>query len=185
VPFSGTRDLTDFAHPLGEAPTAPAPVVSAARPEVVILSDSVDAQRRHVVLGVRSVIGAERMAFQLDSNGRTRFLAVNGTPIERPGVVTWIDHWGVPDTLVVLELDMPPSEPIGVHVVEHLLRPQELLGRAFDRPDDLAPDVRAGSDRALFRYSIATFADPRHSPVPARVAPSGPAPPGPAPASPL
>jgi hypothetical protein len=167
VTFSTTRDLTPFAHPLGRTAAAPAPIVSAARPEVVILRDTLEAERRFVVLGVRSVIGAERMAFQRDSVGRTRFLSVNGVAIERPGAVSWVDHWGVPDGLVVLELDMPREEPIGVHVVEHLHRPQELLGRAFDRPATLAPDVKAGSDRALFRFSIAAFADPRHAFVPA------------------
>jgi hypothetical protein len=165
--LSETRDFTAFGHPLAQARVAPAPVVSAARPEIVILRDTIETNRRHVVLGIRSAIGAERMAFHRDSVGRTRFLSVNGAPIERPGAVAWVEHWGVPDSLVVLEMDMPAEEPIGVHVVEELLRPEEVLAAgSFRRPPHLAPDVRAGSDRALFRFSIAAFADPRHAFVP-------------------
>jgi hypothetical protein len=166
--FTGRIDLATFGHPLGEAPAAPARVTAAPPPEVVVLTDTIEADRRHVLLGIRSRIGAERLLFQRDSVGRTRFLSVNGTAVERPGAVGWIDTWGVPDTLVVLEVDMPPEEPIGVTVVEQLLRPSEVLGPdAFARPPELAPDVVAGSDRALFRFSIASFADPRHPSAPA------------------
>jgi hypothetical protein len=166
--FTETRDLGAFGHRLGVAPAAPAPVAAAARPEVVLLADTVEAERRHVVLGVRSRIGAERLAFQRDSVGRTRFLAVNGVPVARPGALAWVEHWGVPDSLVVLKLDMGPDEPIGVHVIEELLRPEEVLGAgAFARPAHLAPDVSTGSDRALFRFSVAAFADPRHARMPA------------------
>jgi hypothetical protein len=67
----------------------------------------------------------------------------------------------------VLDLDMPADGPIGIHVVEDHYRPEELLGAgAFARPAHLAPDVSAGSDRAVLRYSVAAFADPRHGFVP-------------------
>jgi hypothetical protein len=74
------------------------------------------------------------------------------------------DHWGVPEDAVTLELAMPAADPIGLTVIEHLLRPKELLGaEPFERPANLAPDITRRSDRAVFRFSVAAFADPRHA----------------------
>lgn len=104
------------------------------------------------------------MRFQRDPTSGTRILAVNGDAVLEPDSLRWVEHWGEPDSLVVLELGAPVDEPIGLHVVEHLLRPEELLGvTPFERPPDLAPDVSTMSDRALLRFSVAAFADPRHS----------------------
>ena len=171
APFSRTADVTDFGLRWQQAPIAPAPTVSAAPPEVVILQDSVEATVRRVTLAARSRIGAEHLTFRRDPEVRTRFLAVGGVEVEQPGSVEWVDHWGVPDSMVVLELDMPADGPIGVHVIEDHFRPEELLGAGtFARPEHLAPDVSAASDRAIFRYSVAAFADPRHAFVPAPAA---------------
>jgi hypothetical protein len=168
APFGATEDLMRFGLPWEQAPVAAAPIIAAAPPEVVVLRDTVEANVRRVTLAARSRVGAERLTFTRDSGGRTRFLAVAGTRIDQPGSVEWVDHWGIPDSMVVVELDMPASEPIGVHVLEDHLRPRELLGAdAFSRPAHLAPDVEARSDRAVFRYSISAFADPRHAFMPA------------------
>ncbi|HSH76775.1 MAG TPA: M28 family peptidase, partial [Longimicrobiales bacterium] len=67
--FSASRDLSGFGFGW-EAPVAPAPVVSAATPEIAVLRDTIEAERRHVILGIRSRIGAERLSFQRDSVGR-------------------------------------------------------------------------------------------------------------------
>ena len=65
---------------------------------------------------------------------------------------------------VALSLRMPAGSPIGVHVVEHLLRPDEIVGEGrFDRPGRLAPNVNWMSDRAMIRFSVAAFADPQHA----------------------
>ena len=162
--FEGTRDLAGFAYPAGQAPTSPAPVVAAAPPAVVVVRDSIDRATRYVTLHVRSQIGAEYLAFTYDGRGSTRLLTVNGQPIVAPDSLAWADHWGEPEGAVVLDLEMPAEEPIGLHIIEHLLRPEELLGPdAFRRPPDLAPDITRLSDRAMFRYSVGTFVDPRHA----------------------
>jgi len=174
APFAATLDVTPFGLPWEAAPVAEAAVVETAPPEIVILSDTVDGGARRVTLGARSRIGAERLTFLRDAGTRTRIVSIDGTPVERPGSVTGLDHWGVPDSLVVLELDMPADDPIGLHVVEAHLRPASILGAgAFARPASLAPDVSTGSDRAVFRYSIAAFADPRHALAPTSVATPG------------
>jgi len=162
--FDGRRDLSGFAYGNGQKPTAPAPVVSAAPPEVIITRDTVDAGTRHVTLRIRSRIGAEYLAFGYDDVGSTRLVSLNGSPLAHPEELAFAEHWGEPNPSVVLELEMPEGQAIGLQVVEHLLRPEELLGAdAFDRPPHLAPNVMRLSDRAMFRYSVGAFADPRHA----------------------
>jgi len=162
--FDRTRDLSSFGYgrSLGEVPVRDAPVVSAEPPYVEIVTDSISGAERSVEMNVQSRIGAEMLAFDLV--GGTRIRAINGVPVPDADQVRRIDHWGVPDGAVRLTATMPAEEPIGVHVVEHLLRPAELLGGdAFERPDHMAPDVTRLSDRAMFRYSVAAFVDPRHA----------------------
>ena len=54
---------------------------------------------------------------------------------------------------------MPAGSPIGLYVIEHMLRPSELLGEeTFSRPAHLAPNVVWMNDRAMLRFSVATFA---------------------------
>jgi hypothetical protein len=158
--FEETRDLTSFGYLRGEVPVRSATVVSAEPPSVEVLSDSIAGSERSVELAIRSRIGAEMLGFELD--GGTRLQAINGVQIADGEPARRINHWGEPDGAVQLRLSMPAAEPIGVHVVEHLLRPSEILGEeAFARAEDLAPDVTRLSDRAMFRYSVAAFVDPR------------------------
>jgi hypothetical protein len=152
--FTQTRDLTDFALP-GERPVADAPTFAAAPPTVVLLSDSIVGGARHRRLGVRSQIGAEMMAFQVDRRGGVRALAVNGRALAGSDSLLWVEHWGVPDSLVTLDVVTGALAPVGVHVVEHLFRPGEIVvADVFRRPPELAPDVAAESDRAVFRSSV-------------------------------
>jgi hypothetical protein len=176
--FPRTQDLTDFGY-AANMPVADAPLVDAPRPEVRILADTIEGTIRDVTLSVRSRIGAEMMRFQRDAPGRTRILSMDGIAITNPDSLRWVEHYGVPDSAgVVLELRMPADEAIGIHVLEHLVRPWELTGpEPFRRPADLMPDVNAMSDRAVFRYSVAAYADPRHAIMPEAVVvpPSAPA----------
>ncbi len=75
------------------------------------------------------------------------------------GSLTWAEHWGEPDSLVMLNLALSAGEPLGLHIVEHLLRPEEIVGLdgMFRRPPELAPDVNAASDRAVFRSSVSAL----------------------------
>ncbi|MDH3205431.1 MAG: M28 family peptidase [Gemmatimonadota bacterium] len=183
--FSRTRDMSDFGYPAGPMPVTDARVVSAPPPQVTILSDSIEGPVRNVSLSVRSILGAESIRFRLDPPGRTRLLSINGMDIEEPARLEWAEHIGQPDSAgIVLQLRMAATDPIGLYIVEHLLRPRELLGPApFERPDDLAPDVSAMSDRAVFSYSVAAYVDPRHAFMPGAIA-SPPAAPAPEPSEP-
>ena len=160
--------MSDFGYPAGPMPVTDARLVSAPPPQVTVLTDSIDGPVRRVALSVRSNLGAEWIRFRLDPPGRTRLLSINGMSVEEPNLLEWAEHIGQPDSAgIVLELRMAATDPIGLYIVEHLLRPSELLGPApFERPDDLAPDVSTMSDRAVFSYSVAAYADPRHAYMP-------------------
>lgn len=164
--FDESRSLSDFRYGSEPVPVTSARVVRTEPPLVDVVGDTLFGGARRVTINVRSRIGAEMVGFQLE--GETRLTAINGQRISNVEELRWIDHWGVPEgDGVVLELTMPADSPIDVHVVEHLLRPEELLGRdAFRRPPGLAPNVERLSDRAIFRYSVAAFADPQHATEP-------------------
>jgi MFS family permease len=175
--FGGTRELSEFGYLAGEVPVTTAPVVSAAPPSVTVRSDAERGGTRRVTLAVRSEIGAEVLRFEPAEDGDTRLVSLNGRALAAPGTLEWADHWGVPDSAVMLELEMPASTPIDLFIVEHLLRPEELLGAgAFARPPDLAPDVTRLSDRAMFRFSVAAFADPRYGLIRRPAGPGAPVP---------
>ena len=159
------RDLSGFAY-FAEAPTASAPIVQAPPPEVIVGLDTIEGGTRRVSLHIRSRIAAEYMAFLYEPDSSTRLLSINGHEVGDPDALRRAEHFGQPDQMVELVLETSPIEPIGLHVVEHLLRPEELLGPdAFARPETLAPDITRMSDRAMFRYSIGAFVDPRHAGV--------------------
>jgi hypothetical protein len=160
--FDESRDLSGFGYWSGVVPVRRAPVVSASPPDVQVLRDSIVGSERSVRLSVRSVLGAEMLGFEIGEG--TRLRAINDVPIENADALRRADHWGEPDGAVLLDLTMPADEPIGVHVLEHLLRPWELLGdEAFERTASQAPNVNRLSDRAMMRYSVAAFVDPRHA----------------------
>ena len=163
-PFSSVEDLARFGYAGGAVPTATAPVIAAPPPSVVVVSDTIQPDARRVTLRVRSRIGAEVLRFAYDGEGSTRMLSLNGAELAAPDALVWAEYRGEPENDVVIELTMPPTEPIGLTIVEHLLRPGELLGdEALQRPSHLAPNVMRMSDRAMFRYSVAAFVDPRHA----------------------
>lgn len=151
--FTGTADLEGFGHPGSEVAVAPARVLLVEPPRVEIVTDTVIGQSRRTVIHVTSAIGAEMLGFQV--GGDTRLTAIDGQPLSNVDRLRWLEHWGLPDTAVVLELATAPGSPLDLHVVEHLLRPEELLGRdAFARPPELAPNINRLSDRAMFRYPV-------------------------------
>jgi hypothetical protein len=158
--FSARRDLSEFGLP-GEHPVADAPIFPAQPPQITVLADSTAELTRHLRLGLRSVIGAEVLSFQVTPLGGTRVLAVNGHALDSSVDIDWVEHWGVPDSLVTLDVTTRAGAPIGLSVVEQLLRPEEVVvADVFRRPPQLAPDVRARSDRALFRSSLESLLIP-------------------------
>jgi hypothetical protein len=164
--FTARRDLTDFGLP-GEHPVSDAPMFPADAPEALLISDEAEGSIRRLSLGVRSRIGAEVLRFQVDPRSGARVRAINGHPLVGSDSIEWVEHWGAPDSLVYLDVTMRAGAPIALHVVEQLLRPGEIVvADVFRRPPELAPDVSAQSDRALFRSSMEALLRPAADTVP-------------------
>lgn len=151
-PFDRTLDLGDVGYRTGPTPVVEAP--PAATPPLVteIRRDTTVGIVRRVTLAVRSQIGAERLHFRSAGGATgTRIASVNGQSLRDPFGVQWVDHWGVPDSSVVLDLEMPAGADMDLRISEHHLRPSEILGPGtFQRPPELEPDVLRWSDRAIF-----------------------------------
>ena len=160
--FDGTKDLSSFGYRSGMVPVASAPIYEALPPAAYVTTDTVVDASRLVELQVRSRIGAEVMRFHLEEG--VVLESINGVQLRDPEGAWWAEHRGEPEGFVALGLKMPAGKPIDMHVIEHLLRPQEITGEErFERPQHLAPNVNWMSDRAMFRFSVAAFADPQYA----------------------
>jgi hypothetical protein len=97
-------------------------------------------------------VGAELVQFRFPEGGSTRLVALNGRALPVESSPTFVEHWGVPAPAILLGLELSPGAALEMDVVEHLLRPGELVGTAaFQRPPELAPDITWLSDRAMLR----------------------------------
>jgi len=132
------------------APTEP---VDIAPPTVAIVSDP--ARDDVLRVAVASSIGAEAMLFRIDSEGM-RLTAVNEARVPADGPLSRLEHWGTRAGGVLLDFNRgPDDELLRFTVVEHHLRPGELVGAdRFARPPELAPNVRMLSDRAMIRTRV-------------------------------
>jgi hypothetical protein len=140
-------------------PAAPAPTVGAAEPQLAVVGDAVDpAGRREVVLALRSGVGAEMMALEMPDEATVT--SVGGRPVPDgeagAGPVRRVVHWGRPQEAVRVGVRVPADvATLPLTVVEHLLRPEELLGdEPWRRPADMAPNVNMDSDRAILRTPL-------------------------------
>ncbi len=131
-----------------------------ARPRVRVVSDVLEGGRRRLSLSVRSGLGGEMVGIHLPDAVSGRMVAACGWPAaEAPGAepVRSLAMWGHPDEGDVdfaLELD-PRAREVEIELLEHHLRPAELLGPDFFRRDDsVVPDASTGSDRVVQRTLV-------------------------------
>jgi len=161
--FSTDATLEAFLRRPGDFRVKTAQRVAAPAPEVGIVSDAVVDGRRVVQVGVRSVLGAEMMLLRFPE--RPALVAVGGkaVPSRDPGgepltgSARLLEHWGTPaEGTLLLDFEVGPmAAAIDLVVVEHHLRPWELLGsEPWRRPPDLAPDITQLSDRAMIRTVV-------------------------------
>jgi hypothetical protein len=149
--FTERRSLEAFGFGDREAKVVTAVGAKPPEVEVWVLEDAAAGGTRHLRLAVRSAVGAELIQFRVPEGGSTRITALNGRvlPLEDATVV---EHWGTPVPAVLLDVEVAPDAELEMDVVEHLLRPEELVGTgAFQRPPELAPDITWLSDRAMIR----------------------------------
>ena len=133
-------------------PACPGPRCRSPPTRVTLIGDSVVPGDR-VIFSVVSGVGAEMMMFLWGEDG-PRLIAVNGKEVS--GGMRYLEHWGTRDGGVVLEFTRPaPGEVLRFAVVEHLLRPEELVGEGiFARPPELAPNIKLFSDLAVIRTPV-------------------------------
>ena len=145
-------------------------------PDVAVVTDTAVAGGL-LRVSVTSRIGAEMMLFRpgagtrlVETDGEvmlvppadtTRLVAINGRTVSGGDAHWRMEHWGEPEGGVLLDFE-PLADGDGVvrfAVIEHHLRPGELVGNTiFARPDDLAPNIRKLSDRAMIRTMVAVDA---------------------------
>ncbi len=152
--FGDPRPLSGFGVGDGPYRLAPAPVADIPPIAVTAALDSTAAGAA-VRVSVRSAIGSEALAFVLAGEG-PELRAVNGEPLPNAERVGYVDHWGAPEgPLELLFARGFRDDTLAFEVIEHMLRPEELVGaEPFRRPPDLAPDITRFSDRAMIRTPV-------------------------------
>ena len=112
----------------------------------------------HLRVAIRSEIGAEMVgitvvgeAGELTSIGEERWAPGPGTPVRE------VVHWGTPEDgflLIGLRVDQGKG-PVRLRIMEHHLRPREVLGDDFFLRDaSLVPNPHTGSDRIIQRSHV-------------------------------
>ena len=135
-----------------------APDAELSPPVVEVLSAERAGGRIQLVLDVASGLGGEMLALQLAQGERAELTGVGDAqwPGATPPVRTLV-HWGRldPDPLRVGLLVDPGVSEVELVVLEHHLRPQEVLGTYFfQRPDSLVANAAFGSDRVIQRTVV-------------------------------
>jgi len=111
-------------------------------------------------IAVHSGLGGEMVGVRLPDDTPGRIRAVDGAVLARAGAdgpVRAVRRWGsATGQASVFELYFPPdAEVVSIDVVEHHLRPQELLGREFFvRNQTVIPNASTGSDRVVQRSTV-------------------------------
>ena len=143
---------------------ATADPVDVPAPTVAVVDDTTMADGVTRV-SLSSQIGAEMLLLHLPANG-PRLVAVNGKPLRDGERARQVTHWGTPEGALLLDFDRSEAGALELVVVEHHLRPGELVGqRYFMRPADLAPNITTLSDRAMIRtvFTVDPQPDPADS----------------------
>ncbi len=160
--FTGERFLSPFFFQRRLYAVAPARPVQAPGPDVAVASDTLVAGGRSVRVAIRSRIGAERILVRLPADSVASLRTVDGVAVPPPDSsrnpleVPVLDHWGGGrDSLTLGFAVDSATTSVELVVVEHLYRPQAVLGEdAFRRPPNLAPNVREASDQVMFRSVV-------------------------------
>jgi len=135
-----------------------APQIEVAPPRARVLEEARIGDRRTLRIAIRSGLGGEMLGLHLPEAASAEWTSVGGAewpPRSTP--VREVVHWGRPEG-GELELGMTLDASLSrleIDVIEHHLRPRELLGDSyFVRPDSIVPDASNGSDRAIQRTRL-------------------------------
>ena len=142
-----------------------APVSELAPPRVTLTSVVDDGAGRRVELAVRPGLAGEMTGIHLPEGAPGSLVAVGDASWGSGGApVRSLVHWGVPPAPELrVGVHLPPTaSEVSLVVLEHHLRPREVVGSYFfQRPDSMVVNVATGSDRAIQRTRLRVpLADP-------------------------
>ncbi|MGW8266709.1 MAG: hypothetical protein ACWGSQ_10095, partial [Longimicrobiales bacterium] len=139
------------------------PETHMAAPPVRVVADRMAGRHRELDLAIGSGLGGEMIGLRIPEGGG-EITSVNGISWGRdsgPGPVRSLVHWGTPeDGLLSVRIRMDAgTTAMHLDIIEHHLRPREVLGEGFFRRDEgLLPNAPAGSDRIVQRTRITVSA---------------------------
>lgn len=128
------------------------------RPRVRLVDRTDDGARSSVTLAVTSGLGAEMLAIRLVDASPGTITAVNGEEVA-PGTdgrpVRTLVRWGSSAAPATVRIVTEGGRPLALDLLEHHLRPAEILGdNFFVREDSVIPDASTGSDRLIQRVRV-------------------------------
>lgn len=131
------------------------PDAKLATPRVDVLGSTTDGRYRHVELEIEPGLHGEMTGIYLPEEGDARLVGVGSSAWESGDVpVRSVVHWGMPANgrlHIVVDVDAMTRE-LELGVVEHSLRPREVLGGYFfQRPDSMVANTSTGTDRVIQR----------------------------------
>lgn len=128
-------------------------------PSVRTLENVVEGRSRRVSLAIRPGLDAELIGLRLVDGVAARLTGVNGRSWDATGAtpVRTLTHWGRPEggeVTVDLQIDAAATR-LAFDLLEHHLRPAEVLGENFfQREDSVVADASTGSDRVIQRVRV-------------------------------
>jgi hypothetical protein len=139
------------------AGTGPASDVAPAR--VHVIRSVVEGAWRTLELSVEPGLGGEMLGLHVGEDAGAAIRGVGGAVWNDadPSPVLGLMHWGTPEggTVPVLLRVEADRQHVTLNVVEHHLRPVDVLGDLFfQRADSVAPDASTGSDRVIQRTRV-------------------------------
>ena len=133
-------------------------------PGIWLLEERLEAGLRHLRLAIRSEMGSDMMGIRIEEGvGEITGVGPEDCPESGTGPLRQAIYWGPPPEgfLTVDILSDPEQEPVRLVILEHHLRPEEVLGSDFFRRDaTLRPDPHTGSDRIIQRTRITLGLEP-------------------------
>lgn len=130
--------------------------IQLALPAIEVMSDRTGGGRRTLALRIRPGLDAEMVGLRIPDDGDASIVAVNGRSLHGAGLpVRVLRHWGRGDDGdVVIEMSVTDG-PMAFDLVEHHLRPADVLGEGFfQREDSVIADASTGSDRIIQRVRV-------------------------------
>ena len=135
-----------------------APVSEIAPPRVRVTAITDDGAGRRVQLAVLAGLVGEMTGIHVPEGAPASIVGVGGATWQIGDTpVRSLVHWGVPTTPELRVAVAVPSAAtvLDLVVLEHSLRPREVIGSYFfQRPDSMVANVATGSDRAIQRTRL-------------------------------